>query len=124
MIPLPPAEAQTTGEITPIFTIRQAIPSAKPRSKVIPGSKAATILALIERPQGATSSELQEVTGWAAHSIRGFMSGVVGKRLGRPVQSTPEENGDRRYRISPATSESRSVSAIIRGELMADKPAS
>ena len=85
-----------------VFTIPQVYRPVKTRSKVTPGSKASMILALIERPQGATSTELQEISGWAAHSIRGFMSGVVGKRLGRQIESTKEENGDRRYQISGA----------------------
>jgi hypothetical protein len=63
------------------------------------GSKAAAILALVSQPGGATRSEIMRLTGWAAHSVRGFISGVVMKRMGRVVESTAQDDGDRLYRI-------------------------
>lgn len=38
------------------------------------------------------------LTGWEAHSVRGFVSGVIMKKLKRIVESTPTDNGDRLYR--------------------------
>src|SRR5262249_1183798 len=43
------------------------------------GSKAARIIALLARPQGATLADLTKATGWQVHSVRGFLSGTVGK---------------------------------------------
>ena len=62
------------------------------------GSKTAKILALLERPDGASLKELMAATGWLAHSVRGFLSGQVGKKMGRKVESFAQE-GERHYRI-------------------------
>ena len=63
------------------------------------GSKTAQILDLLKRPGGVSSTELMETTGWQAHSVRGFLSGTVGKKLGLTVVSTRGENGERTYSI-------------------------
>ena len=61
------------------------------------GSKAAKILELLKRPGGATSKELMKATGWQPHSVRGFLSGTVSKKMGLTVTSTKGEDGERRY---------------------------
>ena len=48
------------------------------------GSKAAKILELLKRPGGATSKELMKATGWQPHSVRGFLSGTIGRRWALP----------------------------------------
>ena len=63
------------------------------------GSKAAKILDLLKRPGGATSKELQKATGWQPHSVRGFLSGTIGKKMGLTVTSTKSEDGERSYSI-------------------------
>jgi hypothetical protein len=40
-----------------------------------------------------------KVTGWQPHSVRGFLSGTVGKKMGLPVTSTKGEDGERRYSV-------------------------
>ena len=64
-----------------------------------PGSKTAKILDLLKRPGGATSKELQKATGWQPHSVRGFLSGTVGKKMGLAVTSTKGEDGERSYSV-------------------------
>ena len=66
------------------------------------GSKSERILALLQRPGGATLPMLMEATGWQAHSVRGFLSGKVSKQMGLPVQSTRRE-GERVYALSDAS---------------------
>ncbi len=39
-------------------------------------------------------------TGWQAHSVRGFLSGTVGKKMGLKVVSSKGENGERNYSVS------------------------
>ena len=63
------------------------------------GSKKAEIIALLEKPKGATLAELMRVTKWQAHSVRGFISGTLGKKLGLKVESAKREDGERVYSI-------------------------
>src|ERR1700694_5746304 len=64
------------------------------------GTKSAKILALLRRPAGASLQELRKATGWQAHSVRGFLSGAVKKKMGLPVESAPRDNGERAYRVA------------------------
>jgi hypothetical protein len=71
---------------------------AKPRA-ARDGTKTAKILDLLKRPGGATSKELMKATGWLPHSVRGFLSGTVGKKMGLTVTSTKEKDGERTYSV-------------------------
>jgi hypothetical protein len=64
------------------------------------GSKADTVLTLIQRAKGATLAEIMEATGWQAHSVRGFLSGTLGRKRGLKVESAKNENGEHRYSLS------------------------
>jgi len=61
------------------------------------GSKAAQVLDLLKKAEGATLAELMKATGWQAHSVRGFLSGTVSKKLGLAVTSAKVEDGERTY---------------------------
>jgi hypothetical protein len=63
------------------------------------GSKTASILDLLKRPDGARAKELLKATGWQPHSLRGFLSGTVGKKMGLTVTSAKGEDGERSYSI-------------------------
>ena len=63
------------------------------------GTKTAKVLELLKRPNGATSKELLKLTGWQKHSLRGFLSGTVGKKMGLAVTSTKGEDGERSYSV-------------------------
>jgi hypothetical protein len=65
------------------------------------GSKKAIVLELLRRPEGATLQEIMSITGWMAHSVRGFISGGLGKKMGLPVESVKTPEGARAYRIKP-----------------------
>lgn len=64
------------------------------------GSKKAGVLALMCRKQGATAAEIMKLTGWQAHTVRGFISGILTKKLGLTVESTRAEGKGRIYRIT------------------------
>ena len=68
------------------------------------GSKAEIILKKLKTVKGAPIDELIEATGWQSHSVRGFISGTVKKKLGLEVASEPGKDGVRRYRITVAKS--------------------
>jgi hypothetical protein len=65
-------------------------------------TKSAVVIALLSRTDGATIESLVAATGWQAHSVRGFMSGTLKKKLGKAVSSEKTEAG-RIYRIVEAT---------------------
>jgi hypothetical protein len=73
---------------------------AKKRTTARGGSKTEHILGLLKRPGGATLKELLKATGWQPHSVRGFLSGAIGKKRGIPVESFKNTAGERGYRIS------------------------
>jgi hypothetical protein len=64
------------------------------------GSKKAIVLELLRRPEGATLADLMSATGWQAHSVRGFLSGALGKKMGLMVESLKTPEGARAYRIA------------------------
>ena len=63
-------------------------------------SKTARVIALLERPKGATLKELMRATGWQTHSVRGLISGQLKKKLKLKVRSFKRE-GERVYSIKP-----------------------
>jgi hypothetical protein len=62
-------------------------------------TKKAMVLELLRRKQGAAMSEIGKATGWQIHTIRGFISGNVTKKMGLTVESSKSEAGGRIYRI-------------------------
>ena len=78
---------------------RRAAKQAKPAAGAREGSKAAKVLGLLRRPDGASLKELMKATGWLAHSVRGFLSGAVAKRMGLKLVSAKNEDGERRYTV-------------------------
>jgi len=61
-------------------------------------SKTTRVIALLRRPQGATLQAIMKATGWQTHSVRGFISGKLKKKLGLKVRSVKRE-GKRVYSI-------------------------
>lgn len=98
--PVAPAKAKSGKKASPAKKAlkgRTKAKVAKPEARG--GSKAAKILDLLKRPGGATSKELEKATSWQAHSVRGFLSGVVGRKMGLAVTSTKGEYGERNYSV-------------------------
>ena len=62
-------------------------------------TKAAKIIGLLRRNNGATIAELAKATSWQAHSVRGFMSGTLKKKQGIQISSSQEDGKPRRYFI-------------------------
>ena len=78
---------------------KKAPKAAKKTGEAHEGSKAATVLDLLKRPDGATLAELMKATGWQAHSVRGFLSGTITKKMGLAVTSAKVEGGERSYSV-------------------------
>jgi hypothetical protein len=75
-------------------------PSAKQTKRA--ESKQARILAMLRAPSGVTIDAMMHATGWQQHSVRGFLAGVVRKKLGLNLVSAATE-GRRLYRITDHT---------------------
>jgi len=75
----------------------KAVKNASPPRK---GSKTAKFLDLLKRSGGATGADLMRATGWQAHSVRGFISGVLTRKMGLNITSTKAETGVRRYSLN------------------------
>jgi hypothetical protein len=75
--------------------------SEAPKSPVIrAGTKQAQIIALLQRPEGASIGEIVEATGWLAHSARGLISGALKKKLGLQITSAKEDGRGTVHRIT------------------------
>jgi len=61
-------------------------------------TKTERIIALLKQPSGATLKSIMAVTGWQPHSVRGFISAQLSKRMGFGIKSF-KRDGERVYRI-------------------------
>lgn len=64
------------------------------------GTKQAQVIALLQRPEGASIAEIVAATGWLAHSARGLISGGLKKKLGLPITSQKEQGRGTVHRIA------------------------
>jgi hypothetical protein len=97
-----PSKASLGKQASPAKKATKGAKSAKSPKKATgarQGSKTAQVLDLLQRSGGATLKELMKATGWQAHSVRGFLSGALGKKMGLTVTSTKAEDGERRYSV-------------------------
>jgi hypothetical protein len=63
-------------------------------------SKKAIVVDMLRRKGGATMAEIAEATDWQNHTIRGFISGTLTKKMGLAIESTRSDVGERTYRIA------------------------
>ena len=75
----------------------------KPRPSKIknsnPDSKQARVIAMLQSKTGTTIAAMMTATGWQQHSVRGFLAGVVRKKLQRELTSAVVD-GVRIYRAA------------------------
>jgi hypothetical protein len=62
-------------------------------------SKQSRVIAMLQAPSGATIATIMKATGWQQHSVRGFLAGVVRKRLKLKLGSK-KVDGERVYQIA------------------------
>ena len=58
---------------------------------------------MLQSPAGATIAAMMNATGWQQHSVRGFLAGVVRKRLKLKL-SSKKVDGNRVYQIESTDS--------------------
>ena len=98
-----PSGARSGHKATPAKKATKGAKSAKsPKKKTTSahhGSKTAQVLDLLKRSGGVTLRELTKATDWQAHSVRGFLSGTLRKKMGLTVTSTKTADEERRYSV-------------------------
>lgn len=72
--------------------------TGKPRTR--DQSKQAQVIAMLKRPEGATISQIMDLTGWQQHTVRGTFAGAFKKKLGLTVLSEKVDGRGRVYRIA------------------------
>ena len=75
-------------------TAKDAAPPARD------GSKKAIVLDMLKHRDGATLADIMSATDWQAHSVRGFISGSLGKKMGLTVESFKRPDGVRAYKVA------------------------
>jgi Protein of unknown function (DUF3489) len=104
-----PEAPAATNDASPVENAPAAEQPAKPKRKKAAKpasepaapreSKAAQVVAMLQRPEGATITEIMQKMGWQKHTVRGFMAGAM-KKAGHHVESFKPEGGERSYRTS------------------------
>jgi hypothetical protein len=77
----------------------RTVPNPDRPKKADPGSKQSRVIAMLHSPAGATIAAMMKATGWQQHSVRGFLAGVVRKRLKLKLGSK-KVDGVRVYQIA------------------------
>ena len=76
-------------------TGKQVTPAPNKQS----ASKSDLVLRALKRKSGVSVDELCKLAGWQAHSVRGYLSGTVRKKLGYEVVRQQVAKGVTRYSI-------------------------
>jgi len=89
-----PRKARAVSKVRSKATSRKTIVVHRQRGN----SKQENVLGLLRAPSGATIETITKATGWQSHSVRGFLAGVVRKKLKLTLQSE-KIDGERVYRF-------------------------
>jgi hypothetical protein len=94
----PKAAARSTSQSTSKSKSGTRLAPSSSKTTVRPDTKHARIIAMLRVPAGTTIAAIMTATKWQQHSVRGFLAGIVRKKLGLNLVSEQTEKG-RIYRI-------------------------
>jgi hypothetical protein len=94
----PKAVARSTSRSTRKSRTRPRLAPSSSKTTIRPDTKHARIIAMLRAPAGTTIAAIMTATDWQQHSVRGFLAGVVRKKLGLNLVSEQTDKG-RVYRI-------------------------
>ena len=80
----------------------KATKTARTKTSTANKTKKDVILGLLRRKNGASIGDLEMASGWQAHSVRGFLTGTVKKKLGLNLIVEQRDGGGRRYFLRDA----------------------
>src|SRR5215469_18135938 len=83
--------------IDQLWSAIEALPDPEQQSEPKGPSKQAAVIAMLQRPEGATVEEVASAMGWQRHTVRGLFSGTLKKKLGLALASAKEERGPRAW---------------------------
>ena len=93
-----------TAAARPCGKARKASPASTKRRATPSQSKQDLVIQMLRRQSGVTIEDIIAKTDWQPHSVRGFFSGLVKKKLKLPLVSEVGKDGVRRYHIAPIAS--------------------
>ena len=94
-----PTASAPSASTVPLAAKSPSLPAS--RRNANRGSKQSRVIAMLQSPQGATIAAMMKATDWQQHSVRGFLAGVVRKRLKLKL-SSKKVDGNRVYQIASA----------------------
>ena len=103
------AAVRSTSRSTSKSRTRMRLPSSS-KTAMRPDTKHARIIAMLRTPAGTTIAAIMTATHWQQHSVRGFLAGVVRKKLGLNLVSEQTDKG-RVYRIKDGKASSANIAA-------------
>ncbi len=101
-----PASMPRQRKTAPARPARKARKAARVKLKTSASSRSKqdVVIQMLRRQSGVTIKEIVAKTGWQPHSVRGFFSGLVKKKLKLPLTSNVGKDGVRRYHIAAIAS--------------------
>ncbi len=115
-VPIPASTVAESAHVAPDLPVTPELAHGAPVAPTVveeespvtqrqrPKTKQAKLIAMLQRPEGATLDQIVEATGWRRHTIRGAISGTLRKKLGLTIVSQRIESKTL-YRIFDTSSD-------------------
>ena len=107
----PKAAARSTSRSTSKSKSHTRLAPSSSKTTARPDTKHARIIAMLRVSAGTTIPAIMTATDWQQHSVRGFLAGVVRKKLGLNLVSEQADKG-RVYRIKDGKASSATVDPV------------